>query len=37
MNKADSRPDQPDKKQWTAFFGVLVVIGITIAWELVKG
>lgn len=35
MNKADSRNDQPDRKQWAVFFGALVLIGVTIVMGMV--
>ena len=37
MHKADSRPEQPDNKQWLALFGTLVLIGIAVGWGLING
>jgi len=35
MPKADSRPEKPDKQQWVAFFGALILIAITVVIGLV--
>jgi len=35
MNKADSRHDIPDSKQWTALASTIIMIGIVIVWGLI--
>ena len=36
LNKADSRNDQPEDKEWGLFFVTLVIIAVVIAWGLLN-